>query len=98
MGDQGKFFKNHAICAQKDALAEKGPQALWRKWHYPLISMYLKCKDWKRFWRKKRLQKVPQWPSYCNFCKVTKNQHFLRKCKGETKRNFSKIAQKVALV
>ena len=22
-GDQGKFFKNHAICAQKDALTEK---------------------------------------------------------------------------
>ena len=22
-GDQEKFFKNHAICAQKDALAEK---------------------------------------------------------------------------
>ena len=32
------------------------------------------------------------------FCKVTQNQHFLKQCKGETKRNCSKIAQKVALV
>ena len=75
----------------------KGLKALWRKWHYRLISMHLKCKDWKRFWRKKRLQRVPEWPSYCNFCKVTQNPHFLKKCKGGTERNFSKIVQKVAL-
>ena len=42
--------------------------------------------------------KVPEWPSYNNFCKVTQNPHFLKKCKGGTKGNFSKIAQKVALV
>ena len=42
--------------------------------------------------------KVPEWPSYCNFRKVTQNPHFLKKCKGGTKGNFSKIAQKVALV
>ena len=41
---------------------------------------------------------VPEWPSYGNFRKVTQNPHFLKKCKGGTKRNFSKIAQKVALV
>ena len=29
------------------------------KWHYPLISMHLKCKDWRRFRRKQRLQKCP---------------------------------------
>ena len=39
-----------------------------------------------------------QWPSYGNFCKVTKNPHFLKKFKGGTKGNFSKIALKVALV
>ena len=22
--------------------------------------------------------KVPEWPSYCNFCKVTQNAHFLK--------------------
>ena len=41
--------------------------------------------------------KVPEWPSYGNFCKVTQNPHFLKKCKGGTKVNFSKIAQKDAL-
>ena len=94
MGDQGKFFKNRP----KRCPRWKGPQALWRKWHYPLISMYLKCKDWKRFWRKKRLQRVPEWPSYGNFRKVTQNPHFLKKCKGRTKGHLSKIAQTLALV
>ena len=42
--------------------------------------------------------KVPEWPSYNIFCKVTQNPHFLKKCKRGNKGNFSKIAQKVALV
>ena len=42
--------------------------------------------------------KVPEWPSYGNLAKVTQNPHFLRKCKGGTKGNFWKIANKVALV
>ena len=42
--------------------------------------------------------KVPEWASYGNIRKVTQNPHFLKKCKGGTKANFSKIAQKVALV
>ena len=41
--------------------------------------------------------KVQEWPSYGNFRKVTQNPHFLKKCKGGTKGNFSKIAQKDAL-
>ena len=32
---------------------------------------------------------VPEWPSYGNFFKVTQNPHFLKKCKGESKGNFS---------
>ena len=52
MGDQEKFFKNRP----KTKSRLKGPKALWRKWHYPLISMHLNCKDCKRFWRKQRLQ------------------------------------------
>ena len=36
--------------------------------------------------------KVPEWPSYGNSRKVTQNPHFLKKCKGGTKGNFSKIA------
>ena len=87
-GTKEKFFKNRPESSPR----LNNLRALWRKWHYPPISMHLKCKDWKRFWRKKRLQRVPEWPSYCNFCKVTQNPHFLKKCKGGTKGNFSKIA------
>ena len=43
---------------------------------------------------KKAAPKKPQYPSYGNFGKVTQNPHFLKKCKGGTKGNFSKIAQK----
>ena len=46
----------------------------------------------------KAAQRMPELPSYCNFRMVTKNPHFLKKFKGGTKGNFSKIAQKVALV
>ena len=42
--------------------------------------------------------KLPEKPSYGNFGKVTQNLHFLKKYKGETKGNFSKIAEKVSLV
>ena len=59
--------------------------------------MRLKGKDWKRFWGKKAAPKMPEWPGYGNFCKVTQNPHFLKKCNGGTKRNFLKIAQKVSL-
>ena len=55
-GDQEKFFKNR----QKSSPRLKGLKAIWRKWHYPPISMHLKCKDWKSFWRKQRLQRVPE--------------------------------------
>ena len=41
MGDQGKFFKNRP----RNSPRLKGLKALWRKWHYPPISMLLKCKD-----------------------------------------------------
>ena len=37
-GDKEKFFKNHP----KGGFRLKAPTALWRKWHYPLISMHLK--------------------------------------------------------
>ena len=46
----------------------------------------------------KTAQRVPELPSYANFRMVTKNPHLLKKFKGGTKGNFSKIAQKVALV
>ena len=52
----------------------------------------------KKILAQKAAPKLPEWPSYGNFRKVTQNPHFLKKCKGGTKGNFSKIAQKVALV
>ena len=79
-GDQEKFLKSRP----KSSPRLKGLKALWRKWHYPLISMHLKCKDCKRFCRKKRLQRVSEWPSYGNFPKVTQNPYFVKKGKGGT--------------
>ena len=52
----------------------------------------------KKILAQKAAPKLPEWPGYGNFCKVTQDPHFLKKYKGATKENFSKIAQKVALV
>ena len=52
----------------------------------------------EKIFAQKTAPKLPEWPSYGNLGKVTQNPHFLKKCKGGTKGNFSKIAQKVALV
>ena len=45
----------------------------------------------------KAYPKLPEWASYGNLGKVIQNPHFLKKFKGGTKENFSKITQKVAL-
>ena len=45
----------------------------------------------------KAAPKPPEWPSYRNFRNVTQDLHFLKKCKGGTQGNFSKIAQKDGL-
>ena len=50
-GTKGNFSK----ITDKRSSRLKEPKALWRKWHYPVISMHLKCKDWKRIWRKNGL-------------------------------------------
>ena len=57
-GDQDEFLKNGLQSSPR----LKGPTALWRKTHHTLISMQLKLKDWRRFWRQKRLQKFPNGP------------------------------------
>ena len=56
---KGGTKANFSKIAQNDALAEKAQKALWRKWHYPVIIMHLKCKDWRRFRRERQLQKCP---------------------------------------
>ena len=60
---------------------------------YPLILQGL-----EKILAHKAPLRVPEWQSYGNFRTVTKNPHFLKKFKGGNKENFSKIAQKVALV
>ena len=37
---------------------------------------------------------MPEWPSYGNFREVIQNPHFLKKCKGGTKGNFSQKSSK----
>ena len=88
-----KFFKNRP----KSSPRLEGPQALWRKWHYPLISMHLNCKDWRRFKRKQRLQKCPNGQVMAIFARSPKTRIFCKRAKGGP-RKFLKIAQKVALV
>ena len=57
----------------------------------------LKVQRLEKIFAKTGALKVPEWPSYGNFPTVTQNPHFLKKCKGGTKRNVSKIAQKDAI-
>ena len=92
-GQQEKFFKNRP----KRSPRLKGLKTLAQ---IALSSgkYALKVKRLDKIWGKKAAPKVPEWPSYGNFFKVTRNRHFVKKFKGETKGNFSKIAQKVALV
>ena len=54
-GGPREIFRNRP----KSSPRLKGAKALWRKWHYPLISTHLKTKDWERFLRKQRLKECP---------------------------------------
>ena len=61
------------------------------------LSSYLhalKAQRLEKILLQKTAPKVTERRSYGNFCKVTQNPHFLKKCKGGTEGNFSKIAQK----
>ena len=58
-GDEEKFFKDRP----KNSPHLKGPTALWPKWHYPLISMQLKCK-------------VTQTPRFLKRCKGGTKENF----------------------
>ena len=90
MGDQGKFFKN----CPNSSLRWKGPKALWRKWHYPLISMHLKCKDWRRFKRKQRLKKCPNGHVIAIFGRLPKTCIFSKSAKGRRREVFQKSPRK----
>ena len=89
-GEEGKLFKNRP----KSSPRLKGLKALWRKWHYRLIGMHLKCRDWKRFCSKKQLQRVPEWPSYGNFPRSPKTRIFKKSAKGGPREIFQKSPKK----
>ena len=88
--DQGKFFKN----PPKGCLRLKGPKAHWRKWHYPVISMHLKCKDWTRFSRKQRLKKGPNGEVMAIFGRSPKTCIFRKSAKGRPREVFQKSPKK----
>ena len=83
-GDQEKFLKNRP----KSSIRLKGAKALWRKWHYPRTSMHLKCKDWTRFWRKRRIQDCPNGQVMANFARLPKTRIFLKSANGDQEKFF----------
>ena len=60
--------------------------------------MHLKCKDYKRFRRKQRIQKCPNGQVIAIFATSPKTRIFWKSAKGGRREIFKKIAQKVALV
>ena len=88
--DQGKLFKNRP----KRCPRWKGQKALSRKWHYPLISMHLKNKDWKRFRRKQRLQRCPNGQVMAIFGGSPKTRMFGKKANGRPRETFKKSPKK----
>ena len=77
-GDEEEFFKDRP----KNSPQLKKPTALWPKWHYPLISMQLKCKDWTKLWRKKKLQKCLKRQVMAIFERSPKTRVFQKSAKG----------------
>ena len=89
-GDQSMFFKNRT----KSSLRFKGLRALWRKWHYPLISILLKCKNWRRFWRRRRLQNCPNGEVMAIFARSPKTRILWKSAKGGPREFFQKSPKK----
>ena len=84
MGDQGKFLKNRP----KSTPRLKRPKAHWRKWHYPLISMHLNWRDWRRFRRKQRLKKCPNGQVMSIFGTSPKTRIFRKSAKKRPREVF----------
>ena len=105
-GDQGKCFKNRSKRSPRLKFFKNLPKkALVRKAQKNLVEMALSSNEYElkdqrlgKILAHKAAHRVPELPSFGNFRMVTKNPHFLKKFKGRTNRNFSKIAQKVAPV
>ena len=87
----GNFSKNRP----KRFPRLKGIKENWGKWHYPLISMHLKCKDWTRFRRKQRLKKGPNGEVMAIFGRSPKTCIFRKSAKGRPREVFRKSPKKV---
>ena len=72
----------------------KGKKALWRKLNYTLIKMHLKCKDWRIFWRKQRLQKCPNGQVMAIIASSHKSRIFWKRAKGGPREIFQKSPKK----
>ena len=89
-GNQGKFLKNRP----KSSPRLKGPKALWRTWHYPVISILFKRKDWVRFWRKTRLKECPDCQVMAIFSRSPKTRIFWKSAKRGTREISQKSPKK----
>ena len=89
-GDEDKLFKDRP----KNSPHVKGPTGLWPKWHYPLISMQLKCKDWTKLCRKKMLQKCQKGQVMAIFERSPKTRVFKKSAKGGPRKAFKKEDKK----
>ena len=89
-GDQRKFLKNRP----KSSPRLKGPKALCRKLNYTLIKMHLKCKDWRIFWCKQRLQKCPNRQVMAIIASSPKTRIFWKSAKRGPREIFQKSHKK----
>ena len=89
-GTNGNFFKNRP----KSSPRLKGPKALWRNRHYPLIRMHLNCKDWRRFRHKQRLQMCRNGQVMAIFARSPKTRIFRKSAKGRPREVFQKSPKK----
>ena len=89
-GDQGKFFKNRP----KNKPSFNGRKALLRKGCYPRNSMLLRCKDWRRFRRRRRLQTCPNGEVMAIFARSLKTRIFWKSAKGGPREIFQKSPKK----
>ena len=92
-GAQGKFFKN-----RKKKPSFERPKSTLAKMALSSNLDAFKVLTLDNILAQTAATNVPEWPSYGNFREVIQNPPFLKKSKGGTKRNFSKIVQKVNLV
>ena len=73
---KGGTKTNFSKKALKTSPRLKGLTALWRKLHYTLISLQLKLKDWRKFWRKRRIQNCLNGQVMAHFARLPKTRIF----------------------